>query len=294
VSGVSSGGYMAGQFHVAHSSSVKGAGIVAAGPYNCAQGSLSAAYYNCLTPRLWTPLPSTAILKLQTEALAASGQIDPTSNLAGARVWLFSGTKDRIVLPEVVEALRAYYKQFNATAVLVADKPAGHAMITENAGNECATSKTPYINDCDYDAAGELLRHLLGALQAPAAKESGRLLRFAQKEFGDGSIGLGDEGFAYIPAACDKGGCRVHVAFHGCRQHAGAIQDRFAREAGYNRWADTNRLVVLYPQAAPSYFAPFNPLGCWDWWGYSGARYATKEGAQVKAVKAMLDRLLVK
>lgn len=36
VSGVSSGGYMAQQFHVAHAASVLGAGILAAGPYDCA------------------------------------------------------------------------------------------------------------------------------------------------------------------------------------------------------------------------------------------------------------------
>jgi hypothetical protein len=282
---------MAGQFHVAHSSTVKGAGIVAAGPYNCAQGSLAAAYYNCLTPRMWTPLPATSMLKLQTEALAASGQIDPTANLATAKVWLFSGTKDHIVLPKVVEALRHYYLQFKAKPVLVNDKPAGHAMITEHTGNECSTSTTPYINDCDYDAAGELLKDLLGTLRAPSAREAGRLLSFDQKEFGDASVGLGPEGFVYVPKECEAGNCRVHVAFHGCRQHAGAIQDRFARDTGYNRWADTNRIVVLYPQAAPSTFAPFNPLGCWDWWGYTGAQYATRNGAQVRAVKAMLDRM---
>ena len=40
VSGISAGGYMAVQFHVAHSALVRGAGIVAAGPYFCAEASL--------------------------------------------------------------------------------------------------------------------------------------------------------------------------------------------------------------------------------------------------------------
>jgi len=34
-----------------------------------------------------------------------------------------------------------------------------------------------------------------------------------------------------------------------------------------------------------------NPFGCWDWWGYSGSGYATQDGAQIKAVRAMLERL---
>lgn len=38
VSGLSSGGYMAAQFAVAFSASVQGVGVLAGGPYNCAQG----------------------------------------------------------------------------------------------------------------------------------------------------------------------------------------------------------------------------------------------------------------
>jgi hypothetical protein len=40
VTGVSSGGYMASQLHVAYSGTFKGAGIFAAGPYYCAHDSL--------------------------------------------------------------------------------------------------------------------------------------------------------------------------------------------------------------------------------------------------------------
>ncbi len=43
VSGLSSGAYMAGQFHVAFSGTVIGAGIVAGGPYGCAEGQLPVA-----------------------------------------------------------------------------------------------------------------------------------------------------------------------------------------------------------------------------------------------------------
>ena len=64
--------------------------------------------------------------------------------------------------------------------------------------------------------------------------------------------------------------------------------ERFPREAGYNRWAESNRLIVLYPQVKASFW---NPRGCWDWWGYSGSEYATKEGVQIRAVWSMLERL---
>jgi poly(3-hydroxybutyrate) depolymerase len=51
VSGVSSGGYMATQYQVAYAKDVIGAGIIAAGPWLCAQGSLFRALDKCLRGR---------------------------------------------------------------------------------------------------------------------------------------------------------------------------------------------------------------------------------------------------
>lgn len=292
VSGLSSGGYMAVQMHVAHSQRVKGAAALAAGPYYCAQGSLWSAQTNCLRPAGWSPLPDVNVLKGHAERFARERAIDPTSNLASARVWIFSGRQDRTVGPEVVEALATFYSLFNTRLVFVKDKPAGHAMVTEGAGNDCSASEPPFINDCDYDAAGELLRHLYGTLVPRSAKESGRVLSFDQREFGAGhSISMADRGYVYVPRDCDTERCRVHVAFHGCRQNADEIGERFVRDAGYNRWADSNRLIVLYPQTIARYWWVYNPRGCWDWWGYTGSRYATKEGSQIRAVRLMVDRL---
>ena len=199
--------------------------------------------------------------KLHAERYAREKLVDPTTNLASARVWLFSGTRDRTVETEVVDALAAFYAAFGAKPVLIKDKPAGHAMVTENAGAACGTTEPPFINDCDYDAAGALLNHLLGPLASPG-KPAGRILAFDQREFGDAySISMADDGYAYIPAGCATQPCKVHVAFHGCRQAGEA----FVRDAGYNRWADANRLIVLYPQAIARYWWVYNPRGCWDW-----------------------------
>jgi poly(3-hydroxybutyrate) depolymerase len=286
VSGVSSGGFMAIQVHVAHSARVRGAGALAAGPYYCAQGSFWTARNNCMTPGAWTPLPSTAFLAAETQSLARLQRIDATSHLAGAKVWLFGGASDRTVAPEVVAAAARFYEGFKANVAIVRDKAAGHGMVTENAGNACEATEPPFINDCDYDAAGALLGHLLGTLAAPGSND-GRVVAFDQKPFG---AGLADLGFLYVPRACEPGGCRVHVAFHGCRQNAEAVGERFVREAGYNRWADTNRLVVLYPQARASAW-PFNPRACWDWWGYTGPAYHTQQAPQIRAVMAMVGRL---
>jgi hypothetical protein len=48
VSGLSSGGYMATQFQLAHSETIIGAGIVGAGPYYCALNDISVALGQCV------------------------------------------------------------------------------------------------------------------------------------------------------------------------------------------------------------------------------------------------------
>lgn len=283
---------MAVQMHVAHSATISGAGVIAAGPYYCAHGNVFTAFYNCMTPGWWTPLPRTATLKAQTDALSAARRIDPVSHLENARAWLFTGANDRIVHREVVEGLRDFYAAYKTNVTLVADKPAGHSMVTEVRGNKCGTSEPPYIVDCDYDAAGVLLRSLLGKLNPRTEKETGRLARFDQGQYGRDDAALDATGFVYIPQRCEKERCRIHVAFHGCRQGVSDVGEEFVRYAGYNAWADTNHLVVLYPQVVKR-FSPlaWNPRGCWDWWGYTSAEYHTQAGPQVRAVKAMIDRL---
>src|SRR5262249_45998842 len=155
VSGLSSGAYMAVQVHVAHSARIKGAGALAGGPYYCAQGSLWSAYYNCTKPGTFTPLPSLAPLKPGPDSLPKSGRTAATANPASARAWLFTGTHDDTVAREVVQELQAFYAAYKTATVLVGDKPAGHAMVTEDAGNkDCGVTRSPYINDCHYDAAG--------------------------------------------------------------------------------------------------------------------------------------------
>jgi poly(3-hydroxybutyrate) depolymerase len=304
-SGISSGGYMAVQLHVAHSSVVKGVGVLAAGPYYCAEGSVWVAYYNCATPDASTPLPDLPRLQGITDRLAADGHIDSTVNLAEARVWLFAGTNDRTVRPAVVEGLRRYYRHYvraDSHIVYVDSIKAGHGMITSDFGRACETTGTPFINDCDYDAAGRLLEHIYGPLTVPAGNATGRVVEFDQREFAGGdaySISMGNSGFAYVPSPCEVDRCRVHIAFHGCRQSAEAIGQTFVEHAGYNRWADANRLIVLYPQTvrrwgwgvAARWSYVFNPRGCWDWWGYTGAVYHTRAAPQIRAVRAMLERL---
>ena len=293
VSGLSSGAYMAGQFHVAFSELLVGAGIVAGGPYNCAEGQLPLALNRCMQTTLGAPDPER--LRAKAEALAADARIDPLSGLAGDRVFVFSGSADDTVTSAVVARTVAFYRAAGVPAAdirYVDDLPAGHAFVTLDQGNACEVTRSPFVNDCDYDQAGAILEHIYGPLAPPAGEAAGTLIEFDQTEFlADATRhGLATTGFAYVPASCAGGsaGCRVHVAFHGCKQTAELVGDAFVSRAGYNRWADANRLIILYPQADETLA---NPNACWDWWGYDDPDYMTRDGRQMAAVRAMLGRL---
>jgi hypothetical protein len=47
-------------------------------------------------------------------------------------------------------------------------------------------------------------------------------------------------------------------------------------------------LVILFPQVSASVL---NPKGCWDWWGYTGNDYLTKNAPQIAAIWRMVERL---
>ena len=290
VSGLSSGGYMAGQFQVAFSGQVVGAGIVAAGPWGCAQGDINRALQVCVSGN---GLDTAELIAMAGEKAGDRG-IDPLDNLGNARVFLFRGDKDEVVGSAAIDgALRWFANYTNPVNIKVVDTvPAAHGWPTINSGGDCGTFAAPYVYNCDYDTAGEILGHLYTELEKPA-EVTREVRRFEQRSYGDAS--LAEFGYVYIPEHCEnEAGCRVHVFFHGCEQSADTVGTELVENSGFNRWAEANDIVVLYPQVEKSFAAPMNPLGCWDWWGYTGANYLDQSGAQLNAVKRMVDRLAFK
>ena len=102
VSGLSSGAYMAGQLQLAHSRQIVGAGLVAGGPYACAESASSRAFpfwptavlqngqlalYRCMRTS-WGG-PDAPALVARAKELAEQGQIDPLQGLAdgSAKDW---------------------------------------------------------------------------------------------------------------------------------------------------------------------------------------------------------------
>lgn len=318
VSGLSSGAYMAGQFQLAHARSIKGAALVAGGPFACADSptaralpwpgsvpqNLMRATSRCMGASD-SLQPDPAALVERARGLAQAGDIDPLAALAGHRVYLFSGAKDSTVGRSVVAAAKAFYLGAGVPEdqiAMVENPQAGHAFLAKGVGNSCAASASPFLNDCGYDQAGALLTHIYGPLAALAAgstpAESG-LTRFDQRPYtrglgplsagGLGGTGLADSGYAYVPPTCRADlGCAVHIVFHGCKQGAEFVGDTFVKASGFAPHSQANRLVILFPQVRSSHA---NPQGCWDWWGYTSRDFLTRNAPQTEAVWRMLRRL---
>lgn len=289
VSGLSSGAFMAVQFQTAYSADIMGAGVVAGGPYNCAYVNWG-GIATCMQGG-----PIGAVSFAAAQGFAALGEIDSVENLKRSRVYIFSGTEDAVVAPTVVDGTYSYYQDAGVPEnqiQYVKTVPAGHAFITPSYGSGCGENASPFINHCTvkgqgYDQAGAILTHIYGSLNVPSESPTGQVVAFDQKPFG--GLGMGETGFLYVPRSCEQGTtCRVHVVFHGCKQTPQDIGDQYYQDTGYNRWAASNNILVLYPQVAADFAT--NPEHCWDWWGYTGLEFNVT-GPQMSAVKQMIDHL---
>lgn len=301
VSGLSSGGFMANQLGYAWSGTFKGVGVFAAGPYMCAgHANYTACMYNAT-------ISSQALATMQADLNNWSGSlIDPLANVAAQKVYLFVGTSDSTVGPNPMAAVKSQYTSNGVAAanlVSVTRASTAHVFPTDFAAtgnNACTSSASPYISNCGYDGAKAVLSTFYGTLaarnDAPAAAN---YIEFDQTAF-TSNPGMAATGWVYVPASCASGAtCKLHVALHGCQQSTAQIGDKFVKNTGYTRWADTNGIVVLFPQtkvdntsrqtAASGSLA--NPNACWDWIGWYGGAFARKAGTQAAAIKAMVDRV---
>ena len=313
ISGLSSGAFMAAQFHIAYSKSLVGAGIVAGGPWHCAGdintlANLTKATTTCMNPCEYIPsffcwsylLPNSDYLVKVANDKAKSGVIDPLINLTNDKVYIFSGSSDQTVITKVVNTTEQFYGLLGLDkAQILYNKTtdAGHAFITTNTQDtQCDRTNPPYINNCDIPQAKNILSHIYGAQKPAAQTLTGELIEFDQSEFFDQAISMDDKAFVYIPNNCRTDQCKIHVAVHGCKQGISQLKTGYVEGTGYLEVADTNNIIVLFPQVKKS-ITPLNPNGCWDFWGYSsqkitGYEYYSKEAPQMVAIKKMIDRLI--
>ena len=308
VAGISSGGFTAVQMHVAHSATFKGAAIYAGGVYWCAgAGGAATALANCGGQTLptneasYNSMLSQSIAYLNTQS--SLGTIDSSANLSGQPVYLWSGTKDATVNPRQMADLNAEYLHYGAKVVFDNGFPAAHGWESPNGEHDCGSPGSPFMVKCilngtPYDSVQTWLKLFLGRLNPRNnGNLQGTLSTFDQTEFGAASnVSLNSAGTVFVPKACVQGKtCGMVLALHGCKQYSALIGNRWVTQAGINEWADTNNLVVVYPDtSASSAPGPTNPNGCYDWWGYSNqvdSNYALKSGAQMSVLYGMVQRV---
>lgn len=98
-----------------------------------------------------------------------------------------------------------------------------------------------------------------------------------------------------FPESWRREKCGVHVFLHGCKQSAEWIGTGLIEKTGFHRWADTNNLIILYPQAHAfgemKDVATVNLMRCWDWWRSSHDDYYSQNAPQMKAIIAMINRI---
>jgi poly(3-hydroxybutyrate) depolymerase len=304
VVGVSSGGYMATQLAVAWPGRFVGLGVLAAGPWSCAQGALSLALGQCMGTRQGQPDLDEIDRRLRE--YRARDLVGNASDLADLRVFIWHGEEAETVEPALgrllAEQFRGWLEDPQRQLRLRLTEEAGHGWpvgdptgpVSPSRLASCRKGGGTHLLDCDLDIAGRSLSWLHGDLEAPAESlPSEDLISFDQTDFIDGK-GFDEGGYLFVPGECQEGGCGLTMALHGCSMGAEQIDDTFVRYNGLNEWAATNRHVILYPQAETSMA---NPQGCWDWWGFAESTWQldplhdTRQGTQVRVLMSMLDRL---
>ena len=289
VTGVSSGGFMATQLMVAYSATFDGAGVIAAGPYDCGQGNV----IEFATCDIGASLP---VLEQEAVIWARERRIDPVPDLAGKPIYVYHGTLDPVVNALVSGAGVDFYQHFSASVEYHSGDPAAHGWPTPAGVVPCSLTSPPFLINCGDDPEGEMLRHWLGRTSpANSGPPEGTLSSFDQDPYAPGgnapALSMDRDGLLYTPPSCVSGApCKLVVALHGCLGGKYLLGDEFPRLANLDSYADTNHLVLLYPQAIASVF-PVNPQGCWDWWGYDGPNFAVKSAPQMVTIMNMVRAL---
>ncbi|CAG7825563.1 unnamed protein product [Allacma fusca] len=306
ISGFSSGGNMAQQMQVAFSSCFKGSAAFAAVPYHCGINGYRSYRFKC-------NLGFRTVNNFVKEArqFELEGKIDPLSNLKHQYHYHYIPKQDTLVLGH--ERIRANTGEFfrrvgmNPVNIHLFYKNSDHWMPTKNKGLPFCDDPIRFKVDvallgrnttgasfCNYDGAYEALSFLFQSqLIVPRRNGISRLqplVAFSQTQFLNSADAkfLDPIGYLYIPTNCTNGRkrCKFHVALHGCRGSRSAMGDGFVTQSGYLEVAETNDIVILFPQSIPF---DGNPDGCWDAFEATGPEFATKLGKQMRALMAMIQ-----
>jgi len=145
-------------------------------------------------------------------------------------------------------------------------------------------------------------------------------------------LNISDYGYALGPKWCwsNPKRCDIHVALHGCQMNDEFdlelhhefekkwssflnlwLEERYPQEMlprrkpnmglwqwiGMGQWPQAVRnkaLIILFPQTSlrSDTHYPWNPSGCWDWFGWTSPDYANKKSPEMKWLMRWLNWLI--
>ena len=301
VSGQSAGGSMAIQHLVAYSHSVDGAAIVAGSPYGC--GAVPLDQWICFTGPFGTLDEDRALRYIRERR--ESGLIDAPVWLRLRRtpLLLFSGSKDHVVWQDV---MRATARQLEALAApgqvaSVFNTSASHVWSIDHGDCSCGDCALELgdgvccdVNNCLYDLSGDMLSRFYGPALRQRSTPLPRLHWVAQWPFVPAHAArlptparMLEWAIVYVSSGCERepSRCRLHVNYHGCTANDWKQRREWVRHIDLNEYAESNDLVVVYPQAAGN---NATGTGCWDWFDAGDADFDTRRGSQLSTVTALI------
>src|SRR5918993_336092 len=114
-----------------------------------------------------------------------------------------------IVGAAVVDSLLRFYHRYLPPERIHYETQvdAAHGFPTDDRGGDCGIAQSPWIIDCGYDAAGNMLSHFYDGLRKPSGAVAGELRIFDQLRYArEGMLtSLADEGYLFVPADCAAG-----------------------------------------------------------------------------------------
>ena len=221
---------MATQLGVAFSSEISGIGQFAAGPYYCAQGEAKDRFNRCFRYEEYSADKSFSTV----DKFFVEGKIDNPSNLKETKVFLYTGLSDHSVLPVMTKKSESFYEKYmSKDEIKVIEKDgAQHTFPTDFYGENCRHVYSPWISNCHYDLAHDALAWLNPKEQKASTKfNPDQFYSFYQ---GNTEAEMDMNGYIYVPAACERKFCPLHVALHGCDMDTTQIGTKFVEFAGYN------------------------------------------------------------
>jgi len=93
-----------------------------------------------------------------------------------------------------------------------------------------------------------------------------------------------------VPTRCEAGkACRLHLSLHGCGPDS--YYDEAVRHLGLLEWGEANDIAIVFPRVQPHGATQETQSACWDGYAQTGGDYALRSGAQMHAVRQMIEAM---